>query len=379
MRVAIFYHIPERELSNAYLLKAELNRRGHDVYLYYYNHIKESNEILNYRPDIVLAHGLRNDAIVKDYTDIFNKKVDRIINLQYEQVLNNIWHISKHHIPKGLAKNAIHLCWGEENKRVLIENGVPSENTIIVGSLTIDLSRKEFNSIYKTKEEMSKTYNIPVNKKWILFISNFTFGNFSIEYLAKNMFPRLGKENSMRFHNISKISQDEVTRWIEEYLKDNDCEFIYKIHAGEFIPQSLKDLSKNYNNFHLVSRDSIKNWINSSNKINTWMSTSIVECYFMNKQCSILRPVYVPEDIDSEIMINSKNIKDYKEFVEYNNSSSINQDFPIKKDTILKYYDFDSNKFAYEKVCDLLEELVNKNKVMDLYKEGYNLKSNREV
>ena len=67
----------------------------------------------------------------------------------------------------------------------------------------------------------------------------------------------------------------------------------------------------------------------------------------------------------SKLLNSGKFIKTYEEFCNFNNNEI--EEFPIDKELILKHFCIDENKYAYEKICDLIEELVNKNIVMDLY------------
>ena len=83
MKVIIFYHEIQRELQNAYLLKSELQRRGHEVYVYHYDYIVKQKRVLYFTPDIVITHCLHAPRAVEFVTRTFNSKITRIVNLQY--------------------------------------------------------------------------------------------------------------------------------------------------------------------------------------------------------------------------------------------------------------------------------------------------------
>lgn len=368
MKIIIFYHEIQRELQNAYLLKAELVRRGHEVYIYHYDYIKQTKQVLAFVPDIIITHSFHDPRSANYMTELFSNKITRVVNLQYEQVLSEVW--ADYHIPKELEKNAIHLCWGEHMKNKLVSNGIGKKNAVVVGSLSVDMDRIKFRSIYKSREEISHEYNLQNNKQWILFISSFSMSELKHKR-KKVFFSLLGEKNTLQFCEVSTKSKNIILKWIEEYIKNNDCEFIYRPHPYEKRRYNnfniLDILEKKYDNFHLISDDSVRTWINVCDKINTWISTSVSDAYFMNKNCSILRPIDIPPYLDLEIMQSFNIISNYEDFYNYN---KLNDTACLlsNENIMKKYYFLDENKYAYEKICDLLEKIVKKNIVMNLYK-----------
>lgn len=361
----IFYESAERELQNAYLLKAELNRRGHEVYIYGKGYLKKTNQILDFVPDVVLVNNLYNNAQLGYYKSRFKQKISRIVDLQYEQILSYKWEETGHHNPKGLARNAIHLCWGEECRNRIISHGLPEENAIITGSLNVDMDKERFESIYRSKAEMAEIYKLDSKKDWILLISSFS-GASPTEGRYNGYIRLMGENDGKKFMDICEISRKEILEWVEKYINDNDCEFIYRLHPAESKDLGLRDFAKRNKNFHLIKDDSIRSWLRVCDKINTWYSTSIIDAYFMNQNCSILRPISIPKYFDVSIMRNATYLTTYDEFCEYNKSNN-DKKFPIDPSEILSYYNVDENKYAYEKICDLLEEIVRKNLKMELY------------
>ncbi|MGL4912223.1 MAG: glycosyltransferase [Romboutsia sp.] len=363
MKCVIFYDSPQRELQNAYLIKAELNKRGHDVYIYDLFYILNIEQPINFTPDVILVPQLYNSDIVNIYKSKFIGNVPRIVNLQCEQVLSNLWEQKGYHNPKGIAKNAIHLCWGEDSRCRLISNGVMEENAVLVGSTSIDLDRERFESIYDSKIEVSKKFNLDYKKKWILFISSFSAAS-NYESNIKFFIETFGESLATELINVNRISREEILKWIEKYIIENDCEFIYRMHPAEQEVPILLDLNEKYERFHLIYSDSVRSWIKVCDKVNTWFSTSIIDAYFMNKNCSILRPIELPPHFDSVVMNDANYITSYNDFCNYNNSLDLDCKFPISKELISKYYYIDENKYAYEKICDLLEDIVKRNIVM---------------
>lgn len=366
MKFVLFYESIEREVQNAYLLKAELKKRGHDLYICdMYYMLNASQEKIKFIPDAVLTPYLYELNQLKYFKELFEHKIERIVNLQYEQILTKKHIETKLHIPKGLNKNAIHICWGEKWKNILIENGVSEKNCIVTGSLNVDMDRERFYSIYKTREEMGNNNHLDENKKWILFISSFSMVNLT-DMRVKYNSERLGVEEIKERQKIDCESRQIILEWIEKYLKENEnCEFIYRPHPAEAMDDKIYKLQNKCKNFYIIKNDSVRSWIKVCDKIHTWASTSIVDIYFMKKSCSILRPIPIAKWMHNGLTDEGNFITKYEDFKEFNDNNITK--FPIDENLILDNFYIDKDKYAYELICDLLEDIVKRNVKMDFY------------
>lgn len=81
----------------------------------------------------------------------------------------------------------------------------------------------------------------------------------------------------------------------------------------------------------------------------------------MNKDCIILRPLDNLDGFESDIYLNSIKSKTYEEFRIYNTNLNLEKKFPVDEKQILKFYHINKNKFAYERICYVLETLDFKN------------------
>lgn len=369
MKFVLFFEGIERELQNAYLLKSELKKRGHDLYIcdmFYMLNI--SNEKIKFKPDAVLTPYLYESHQLEYFKELFKDKIERIVNLQYEQILTKKHLETKLHIPKGLNKNAIHLCWGEKWKNVLVENGVPEENCVVTGCLNIDMDRERFDSIYKTRQQIAINHYLDENKKWIIFISSFSMVNLTDERVKYNS-DRLGENEIREKQDIDINSREIIFEWIEKYLTENkNCEFIYRPHPGESMDDKIYKLQNKYKNFYIIKNDSVRSWIRVCDKIHTWATTSIVDIYFMKKNCSILRPIPIAKWMYNGLTDEGDFITDYEGFKEFNDNDNI-EGFPIDENLILQNFYIDDEKYAYELICDLLEDIVNNDIKMDFYND----------
>lgn len=370
MKFVLFYENIQREVQNAYLLKAELKRRGHELYIcdmFYMLNI--SREKIGFIPDAVLTPYLYEDHQLEYFKLLFDHKIRRIVNLQYEQILTNRHNQLGFHIPKNLNRNAIHLCWGEKWKNIMINGGVPEKNCIITGSLNVDMDRERFDGLYKTRSEIAVEHNLDENKKWILFISSFNMVNLSKDRKQYN-YNRLGKKQINERIEIDTKSRNMILEWIEKYISENNnCEFIYRPHPGENLEDDIiYNMLRKYTRFHIIRDDSVRAWIKVCDKINTWATTSIVDVYFMKKNCSILRPIPIASWMNNGLTDKGDFISDYESFKSFNENDSINK-FPIDESLILENFYIDEEKYAYELICDLLENIVNKDIKMDFYND----------
>lgn len=359
MDVHILYEHVERELYNAYLIKFELEKRGYTVEI---SPIFEPKLPYFNAPKLLIAPWTPNDELIESMCFNYIKRVDKILNMQYEQVISRNWLEIGHHCPKGMAKNANHVCWGEKTKRRFMKVGIPEENLKVVGDIKTDFSKPKLRPFFKTKEELSEEFNIPYNEDWILFISSFSFTKPNEDFQKTVIDDMQGdREKAEYWHELSIQSQTEIISWIKKFIaKHPDKQFIYRPHPSEFKDNDLTPLKKmndEYPNFHLIFKYGVQDWIFSSEYINSWISTSILDVYLLNKECNVLRPFHLDEKFDIPYYIDAEHVKTYEEFEKRNLSK--NNEFPIEKEKILDYYKIpDENSYVYKELCDYVEEII---------------------
>ena len=368
MDIVIFYEFEERELTNACLLRCELEKRGYTVEI---AKVYEARIPFIDKPKLIITPFLYHDKDVETFTSYFFQPVERILNLQYEQVISKKWLNTGFHFPKGLAKNAIHICWSEFLKNMVKNKDVNESNLFVVGDIRTDFDRSIFNEFFTSKKELSIEFKLDQEKEWVLFISSFTLPN-APEYVINDLRCKIGDDDDSEYlKNFMIDSKIIFMQWVKKFLIRNpDKEFIYRPHPNEarFHDHELMELTEKYPNFHVISKYPVQQWILSSDFINTWISTSIVDAYFMNKQCNILRPIKINEDYDSPILTDAKHICTYDEFEEVNNVKI--ETFPIKSKVINQYYNF-PDKPVYESICDYIDLIINDSSYkQELYKEN---------
>jgi len=124
----------------------------------------------------------------------------------------------------------------------------------------------------------------------------------------------------------------------------------------------------------------MRQWVRSADLLYTWLSTSIVDAFFAGKQCNILRPLEIPDELDLVIMNESKKICSYDEFME----SLVNPTriFPISSQKIHYYYGDNTGKPAFQTIADLCERLIEDKEMAynyDYGSSGMNILNDKKI
>ena len=362
MDIHIVYEHVEREIYNAHLLKFELEKRGYDVKI---SPILEPKLPYLNAPKLLITPWFYDNDNVEAIRFAYIRRMKKVLSLQYEQVISKNWIEIGTHCPSDLAQRANTVCWGEKIKRRYMYAGVPEKNLKVIGDIKTDFSKPEFQSIFKTKKELSEEFNIPLSHDWHLFISSFSFANPNQDFI-NTLKHDMKDDNKVKiWHDINLKSKNAILNWIEKFITENpNEEFIYRPHPSEFKtndPTEFHELEKKYPNFHFIFKYPIQDWIVSSQYINTWISTSIIDVYLLNKKCNILRPLKLDPYYDIETFVDATHLTSYEEFERENSINSKNP-FPISKETLREYYNIDRNNYIFKEIADYAEEIINDKK-----------------
>lgn len=340
-----------RELESCCLIGQELENRGYSVGIINW---WMPQIYIDYEP--VSAKVLMSHAIYKD--ESLNRELayidgsTKVINMQWEQIYS-IRELTSDLSPwkmEGRAKRVIHLSWGENNYKKLVEYDLVSkENIKVVGSVTMDYLQPKLRDYFISREGICNTYNIPNNEKICLFISSFSLVNLP-ENIQEDEFKDIWE--------LQIRSQKEVLKWIDELLdKRSDITFVYRPHPAEADNELLKKMEKKYRNFRCIRDLSVKQWIVVSDVIYNWFSTSIAEIYFAGKNCHILRPIQLPDDIEVTILENGRFITNCDTFLETIDSEC--KEFPIPIENVKNSYKNKRGEMVYLRIADTAEEIIN--------------------
>ena len=355
--ILIIYENIVREYDNALLLKAEFQRRGYRVRLCYKT---ESFCFFTNRVVAVLTPNCYTSENWDFYKYTFAGNGIPVISLQYEQILSERIEKTKVHIPQGRARLAWLFCWGTNCMQRLISNGISRGQIKICGAAQLDFLRKEFRSFYLNKAELSQRYNLDLNKKWILYISSFSYVNNRIvtKYLVNEL-----KDGAFvqDFAAFSTESQRLTLMWFEDFVKTNpNCILIYRPHPLEADNEMIKNIAKYYpNNFKLISELNIKQWILVSDIITTWFSTSAGEVYAAGKPLVVIRPLPFPHEYDVPFYYDAHCVSTYEELC-YTLGSSLPAT-AIQSEVMKEYFDIAATP-AYIRIADKVVNLIKQSK-----------------
>ena len=351
----IFYEGFNREYQNIYLLKKELEHRGHTVRFSHFSMKDYYDTMRHYAPQIVVCPWLRYSENVFRYTS-FRKPIKHLVNLQWEQIFSKIGIREGADATVGEAIKYPHLCWGQNSKKRLMDAGVSEENLPVCGGIHLDFCRPAFCESLFSKDDLAREFGFDPDKRLSLYISSFDFASYTPEDQA-TFLKRYGNGFAPMFACSAK-SKAETLKWLGAACEQNpDTVFVYRPHPAEKITEDLMRMEKDFSNFRVLSKYNIKQWIYAADCIQMWFSTSIAEIYFMGKTCHILRPFPLSEDQEVEILEGGTFVTDKEDFLRRMRAGTEGQDFPVPEERMRHYYTIE-DACAYERIADYLEDLL---------------------
>lgn len=361
MDFMILYEHNAREIESACILKKELERNGFSAEIYSIYSLMKSIKKAN----VIIVPHLYNDEQVAQFICKYKLRKCKVINLQYEQVISINDIQTGYGYPRGQAKNALLLAWGNhENSRYIKDEKQRSE---VVGCLAMDLNLPKYDDLFFGKSYLYDKYKFNSENKILIFISSFSLADVTDEYLQLHY-----NENfdvAKQFAKISKRSQEIVIGWLMHIAKNGGWEVIYRPHPAEYENKRLKEIEENIKGFHVISDESVRQWIRVSDFITTWFSTSIIDAYYAGKPCVILRPEKIPEELDVPFMIDAHSVSTYEEFIEKINAEDKGE-FPIKEEDI---HDFYANKKGEECLRGVVKRCIDVYN-SNIYEHTYNVR-----
>lgn len=355
----MIYEHKVRELENLCLLKCELEKRGYTVKII---HI-EDEEALNAVKPIYYAKVVVLMACYRDRTLEWHTKdyvvFDKVIDMQWENIVypkdEKAASVFKNY--SGIGKEVVRVSWGEANRRRLLETAhMKPSNIKVVGHVGMDFLRDSLSGYYLNREGLFKEYQIPTDKKVILFASPFYADNLPESYIV-DMCDRFG-EDWRDYYAFMMKSETKILEWMKELCKaHDDIVVIYRPHPGH-IGEHMKEVAKQCSNFRVISDKSIKQWILTCDIIYTGNSSVIVEAFFANKMCYLLFPYEVTKGFELQLISEGDRITTYEEFVA--STKAENKKFPITREKINDIYLVDEKVPSFIKFADMAEEVFEK-------------------
>lgn len=345
------YEHKARELDNLCLIKAELENRGYDVSITHCNNYPRYKYRYLEKPKVILHFCLRRSDDL-DYIYAIVGRFNKLVNMQWEQVLSIDERDIAFSIPKDKAKLATHICWGEEAYERLKKNGV--KNAVPTGAVQLDFLKGRLREYYYSKETLIEKYALPSNRIF-LYISSYSGAALPEREAAEIV--RL--ETSTTFQSIKKKEQERelVLEWLIEIMnKYQDSCVIYRPHPSENLDDKILKIAQRHERFLIIPEESVKQWILASDYVFTTCSTAIAEVFYANKPCSIMKPLLGEGPPEMSIYLKARvcgRIEDVMYEIEHPDLG-----FPIADNVIAYHYGENSDEYAYKKVADLLETVL---------------------
>ena len=347
----ILYEHTVREYESDLLLKLELERRGYTAEIRQLLDRKKLRYFTWKKPKVLVSSCMYDNEAINSH--VYNNvgKLDKIVNLHWEQMLSDTQEEGDWFNFNGNAKKCIQTCWGSRTAQRLIDHGMEAKNCPVTGAVMMDFVRPEFNGYFKNKADLCAEFDLDPSKELHLYISSFGYASMT-EQEVKELSEMAGTDFS-GFATTNRISMTETLRWFDAYLEAHpEVELVYRRHPSEWNSPALAELAKKRPNFHVIFAYGVKDWIMAADSISIWMSTAIAEVYMAGKSCHILRPTPIEHEYDPVIYAGANYVTTYDEFVAAMNEK--NPPFPIAKEVIEGYFD-PSETPAYIRMADLLE------------------------
>lgn len=351
----MIYEHKVRELENLCLVKYELERRGYKVVI---KHIEDEEALEAVQPlyhaKVVTTMACYQNASLEWHTKDF-VSFDKVIDMQWENIVypkDEGAGVFKNYT--GIGREVVRVSWGEANKRRLLKAAHMDERNIkVVGHIGMDFLRDQLRGYYMSREELFRQYDLPVDKKVLLFASPFYADNLSEQYIA-GMCRRHG-DDWRDYYVFMMESEKKILEWMERLCNErDDIVVVYRPHPGH-IGRHMSEVAARCSNFKVISEKSVKQWILACDTIYTGNSSTIVEAFFANKMCYLLFPYEVTDGFELKLISKGEKIKDYEGF--YQSVVGEGGKFPITREAINDIYLVDDVP-SYVKFADMAEQVL---------------------
>lgn len=362
----IGYENKVRELESVCLLKLELERRGYSVFLFqeFDQRYDDVIEVMYHAKVLIVSCGYA-DRFVESFVRRFIT-FDKLVNLQWEQVFNKSLEADPDcliNIHGYLCRQAVQIAWGEENiKRHTTLAGIPEENIIKTGLITMDFLDSKFSRLFKSREEIQAQYNIDSKYQIAILLGVFSRAFWTNEELLK-----LKEDTGLDLREEAAKNRerfDAEMDWIARALHENEnLFFIYRPHPGEEydrcppdVQKLLDDMKAETGRFIFNQDYSVRQWLKVVDMVYTGYSTTMVDAFFAKKGCRLLSPSGISMPDIARLFENATETNDYESF-----EASLHEetyDSPLSVDMIDAYYTV-SDELRYPKVADACIKVLN--------------------
>lgn len=267
-RIAIIVEVKKREMPFMSILQEALKQKGFKVKLISFRSMC-TWKILFFRPDVVLVNGLRTEDPYFIKQVYLPKKCfkARIACYYSEQVgYYNQSIAGGYKNPLILENVDYHIAWGPRFTKDLLEMGVPRERLWYLGSIQYDIDKYLRKRPMEIKKELSDKYNIPYDKKWIIYADNIIE-----QYQTEGLYEVRRRDTFEMVERVAEIN--------------TDCHIIFRHHPDAPIHEidEARQRFAGIDNISVITEGHIFDWTCSISALIMWISTSSLQAMFMGK------------------------------------------------------------------------------------------------
>lgn len=351
------YEHKVRELENLCLMKYELDRRGYRTKIVYINSAQNAFAVKPiYHTKVLCMMACYNNHTLRWHTKDF-VKFDKIIDLQWENIVypkdENREGAFKNYAEIG--KEVVRVSWGRQNQKRLLEAAHMDPRKVkLTGHVGMDFLREPLSRYYLSREALFEKYQIPVEKRVVLFASPY-YGDALEQDYIDDMCSRFG-DDWINYYEFMCASQKIVLDWMERLCKeDPELVIVFRPHPGH--PSTMaQELEKRCSNFRIIAGESVKQWIVTCDKVYTGNSSVVVEAFFAQKMCQLLFPLPVTEGYRLQLLEGAEKITDLEQFA--TSVYAQTEKFPVPRTNIEDIYLIDWETPNYIKFADMAEEVL---------------------
>ena len=296
--------VPQREERSLILLTEELKRRGYTAEYLLFG--EWGNRRYKKKIGVLVVNSCFDRHALEHTIYTIAGKMNKVVALRWEQIPSSHYEESEDSFEaeriSQTAKTFNTFAWGDDYYERMVECGIERKYIHKTGPIFMDLLRPEFRNIFKSREYITKKYDIPSDKKILLFISDFFILDLTKEeydYYIK----LYGVKDMELLIEFEKKTQKILLEWFERLLSDKACEWVivYRKHPGVKEGTKAIELSRRKEGFYYISDFSAQQWITIADKVATVQSTMVSDTFFFGKDILIVRPFDVPKHFDSPL------------------------------------------------------------------------------
>lgn len=346
-----------RELENLCLIKYELDKRGYKTEIRY---IEDAENALAVKPfihtKVLLVMACYNNQTLEWQTKNF-VKFDKVIDMQWENIVypKDEDRVDAYKNYVEIGKDVVRVSWGKQNERRMLNVvKMDPKKLKVTGHVGMDFLRKPLTGYYMSREELFQKYQVPMDKKVVLFASPY-YGDCLEESYIRDMCMRF-TDSWRDYYEFMCKSQIEVLAWMEKILQeDEEICFVFRPHPGH-PSKCAQELADKYPNFKIISGESVKQWIVTCDKVYTGNSSVVVEAFFAKKMCQLVFPFPVTDGFELKLISDSAKITDYDGFKDSVYATA--EKFPTPEESIEEIYIIDWEEPSYIKFANMAEEVL---------------------